>query len=299
MREGEPPVEARVVLLAHPAGHSLSPVMHQAAFRALGIDASYEALDVRPEALPAAVRTLREPRFLGANVTVPHKQAALRLVDEVDDEASAIGAVNTIVKDGPRLVGRNTDAPGFLTALSETGFDPAGRTCLVLGAGGAARAVTWALTRSGASVLVVNRSEERARRLVADLAGERAAGPHGAAPPRWLPTQDVPAAMARFDLVVNTTSVGMAGGPAPDGSPLPQGVMVRDLSRSAVIVDLVYRPARTPLLALAEAAGLRNQNGVAMLVWQGALAFEAWIGRQAPVEAMRRAVTEALARESR
>ncbi|MFO7544858.1 MAG: shikimate dehydrogenase [Trueperaceae bacterium] len=295
MREKEPVASRRVLLLAHPAGHSLSPAMHTAGFRALGIDASYEALDVPPEALPGAVRALRGSEFLGANVTVPHKRAVAGLVDDLDTEARAIGAVNTIVKDEGRLVGRNTDAPGFLAALRETGFAPAGHRCLVLGAGGAARAVTWALMRSGAEVLVANRSENRARDLAADLGTAGAV----ATAPRWLPNRDVAASLPGCDLLVNTTSVGMAGGPAPDGDPLPEGADVRALPTAAVVVDLVYRPGVTPLLARAEAAGLRRQNGVAMLVWQGALAFEAWTGRDAPVVAMRRAVEGALAQDER
>ena len=295
MREPEATTERRALLLAHPAGHSLSPVMHDAGFRALGIDARYEAWDVPPEGLPDAVRALRGPGFLGANVTVPHKRAVASLVDDLDPEARAIGAVNTIVKQEGRLVGRNTDAPGFLAALRETEFEPSGRRCLVLGAGGAARAVTWALVRAGAEVHVANRSEDRAR----DLAAELAAADTVQAGPRWLPNHDVAAALPGFDLLVNTTSVGMTGGPAPDGDPLPSGADVRALPPTAVVVDLVYRPAITPLLARAEAAGLRRQNGVAMLVWQGALAFEAWTGQPAPVEAMRRAVEEALARDER
>src|SRR5690606_37828225 len=197
MREPEATTERRALLLAHPAGHSLSPVMHDAGFRALGIDARYEAWDVPPEGLPDAVRALRGPGFLGANVTVPHKRAVASLVDDLDPEARAIGAVNTIVKQEGRLVGRNTDAPGFLAALRETEFEPSGRRCLVLGAGGAARAVTWALVRAGAEVHVANRSEDRAR----DLAAELAAADTVQAGPRWLPNHDVAAALPGFDLL--------------------------------------------------------------------------------------------------
>lgn len=287
------PARRRVVLLAHPAGHSLSPRMHAAAFAATGIDAEYRALDVPPADLGRAVEALRAAAYLGANVTVPHKQAVAALVDEVDDEARAIGAVNTVVKRGARLIGRNTDAPGFLAALEEDGFAPAGTRCLVLGAGGAARAVVWALARAGAEVRVANRGEERAKDLVTDLT---LAGLHRPAP-SWIANRDVAAALADVDLLVNTTSVGMAGGPAPDGVPLPNGADVRGLPASALVVDLVYRPALTPLLARAREVGLRHRNGVPMLVWQGALAFEAWTGVRAPVAAMRAAVEEALAAE--
>lgn len=267
--------------------------MHAAAFAATGIDAEYRALDVPPADLERAVEALREAAYLGANVTVPHKQAVAALVDEVDDEARAIGAVNTVVKQGARLLGCNTDAPGFVAALEEDGFDPAGTSCLVLGAGGAARAVVWALARAGAEVRVANRGEERAKDLVTDLTRSGLRRPA----PSWIANRDVAAAIADVDLLVNTTSVGMAGGPAPDGVPLPNDADFRGLPASALVVDLVYRPALTPLLARARELGLRHRNGVPMLVWQGALAFEAWTGVRAPVAAMRAAVEEALAAE--
>lgn len=268
---------ARVVLLAHPAAHSLSPRMHDAAFAAAGVPARYAALDVPPAELAAAVARLRAAPYLGANVSVPHKEAVARLVDELTGAARAVGAVNTVVRHGARLVGHNTDAPGFLRGLAELGFDPAGAGCLVLGAGGAARAVVWALLGAGARVVVVNRDAARAERLVADL--EAAGAPH------------LPAAR----LLVNTTSVGMAGGPDPDGLPLLTPAQLAALPAGAGVVDLVYRPALTPLLRAAAARGHATQNGLPMLLWQGALAFEAWTGRPAPAAVMREALERGLA----
>ncbi|MFA5550849.1 MAG: shikimate dehydrogenase [Trueperaceae bacterium] len=297
---------ARVLLLAHPAGHSLSPLMHGAAFRALGLNATYEAVDVAPADLAAAVARLAEPPFLGANVTVPHKEAVAPLMNELTPAAQAVGAVNTIVRRDHRLVGHNTDGEGFLRALSElapfAALQPAdagrgaapdltGRTCLVLGAGGAARAVVHSLLAAGAAVKVLNRNEARAARLVEDLqrvdADERRLTVCAAS--------DLPAQLSHIDLLVNSTSVGMSGGPEPESLPLLEGSQLALLPPAAVVVDLVYRPALTPLLRAASQRGLVVQNGLPMLVWQGALAFEAWTGSAAPVEVMREAAERGLA----
>jgi shikimate dehydrogenase len=270
---------ARLALLAHPAGHSVSPAMQQAALDALGLDARYEALDVAPDALAAAVAQLRSAPWRGANVSVPHKEAVLPLLDELRPTARRLGAVNTIVRDGDRLVGDNTDLAGFDRALDAVGAFAAGTTAVVLGAGGAARAVVAALRDRGATVLVANRSVARAEALVAEL---------GAGGASVVASGALAAAVRSADLLVQTTTVGMAGGPS--GSPLPDGV----LPEAGAVVDLVYRPARTPLLRAAAAAGLVVQNGLPMLVWQGAAAFEAWTGRSAPAEVMGRAAEAAL-----
>jgi shikimate dehydrogenase len=271
----------RALLLAYPAGHSLSPVMHDAAFAALGMAGRYLAWEVAPRDLALAVeRIRRDPDLLGANVTVPHKEAVADLLDDLTPRATRLAAVNTIRREGERLIGDNTDAPGFAAALAETGAALAGIEALVLGAGGAARAVVAALLEAGASVLVHNRTPARAEALAGAW---RDQGRVDA-----VSSSDLPGAVARCRLLVNTTTVGMSGGPS--GSPLPAGV----LPRRAVVVDLVYRPRETPLLAAARAAGLTVQDGVPMLVHQGALAFEAWTGRRPPVSVMRRAVERAL-----
>lgn len=286
----DPGVTRSAWVLAHPVGHSLSPVMQGAAFLAMGVDARYGALDVTPEDLPAAFERLRAPDVLGANLSLPHKHAALRLVDAATAEAEALGAVNTVVNEAGRLLGANTDVGGFIAALLGLAPELAGGgfRAVTLGAGGAARAVVWGLVRLGGEVGVVNRDPERAEELVRRL--ERAGLPAGRAKavlPRQLDLRGA-------DLLVNTTSVGMAGGGAPAELPLLARWEFERLEDRAVVSDLVYRPARTPLLALAAERGLRHQNGVAMLVEQGAEAFELWTGLAAPREVMRRAVDGAL-----
>ncbi|HET8986514.1 MAG TPA: shikimate dehydrogenase [Trueperaceae bacterium] len=282
----------RAYLLAHPAGHSLSPFMHDAAFAAVGIDARYRALDVAPADLASVVEGFRSaPGFVGANVTVPHKRAVMEFLDQVDGTATAIGAVNTIERlggPGGRLVGRNTDADGFLGALDELTPAHVGRV-LLLGAGGSARAVAWAMLSRGATVSVLNRSRERAEELVEDvgLAAGVALGRLRVCEP-----DAAQAALAACDLLVNSTSVGMVGGPAPATSPAPGPLST--MRQGAVVMDLVYRPAVTPLLRLAGEAGIAHVNGLPMLVYQGAAAFGLWTGRPAPVEAMRSAVVAAL-----
>ena len=269
--------------------------MHNAAFAALGIEATYQALDVLPHELEAKLQQIREGRYLGANVSVPHKEQVARLVDELSPEAAAIGAVNTVVRNGDRLVGHNTDAAGFgralleLPAIDENSLN--GANCLVLGAGGAARAVVWELVRAGAEVRVLNRDPLRAAALVASL--EASGMPRGAAHA----LTDRPDTLAGVQLLVNSTSVGMSGGPDPLGLPLLQSAILATLPRPAAVVDLVYRPALTPLLRVAAARGHPVQNGLPMLVWQGALAFELWTGRMAPVSAMRAAAAAGLGTE--
>ncbi len=253
--------------------------MQRAAFAAQGLDATYEALDVPPEGVAAAVAALRRDPWWGANVTVPHKAAVVPWLDELGPAARRLGAVNTIVRRGDRLLGDNTDLPGFARALGDMRLELGGARVVVLGAGGAARAVVAALSDAGASIALHNRGPERARRLVEALALPGVA---------VLSDQDLAAAVRRCDLVVQTTTVGMSGG--PPGSPLPAGL----LPERGALVDLVYRPALTPLLAAALAAGLPVQNGLPMLVFQGALAFEAWTGVPAPIDAMGRAAEAAL-----
>lgn len=267
--------------------------MHDAAFSAVGLDASYTALDVAPADLGSVLAGFREaPEFLGANVTVPHKRAVMAFLDEVDATVSAVGAVNTIARrggPGGAIIGHNTDASGFLGALDE--LAPAGDApeALVLGAGGSARAVVWALLGRGARIAVYNRSPARAAELVAEV-GAAAYAHEGRV--RACDAAAARAALAACDLLVNSTSVGMVGGPAPDDSPAPAPLTT--MRRGAVVMDLVYRPAVTPLLQLAAAAGLGHLNGVPMLVHQGAAAFTLFTGQDAPVEVMRRAVLDAL-----
>lgn len=271
----------RAFVFSSSAGHSLSPAMHNAAFRALGLDARYESVGLEEADLPEAVAGLRAEGVYGANVTIPHKVAVMPLVDDLTPEARLVGAVNTIINRGGTLTGHNTDTGGFTRALLEdAGFDAAGREAVMLGAGGSARAVGLALLRAGATLGVYNRTAERAAALVRGL------GRYGKVV--VISEADLERAVRRAALVVNTTSVGHETY-APGASPLPPGVLPREL-----VVDIVYRPAQTPLLQAAQEAGLRAQNGLAMLAFQGAEAFELWTGQAAPVEVMVAALKGAL-----
>ena len=249
--------------------------MHNAAFRELDLDWIYVACEVAPGGVDAAFAGVRALGFGGLSVTIPHKAAALDAVDEVSDAARAIGAVNTVVPtDGGWLRGENTDGTGFLASIAEEGFKPAGRVCAVLGAGGAARAVVHALTGAGAAeIIVINRTPARAEATAA-VAG--AAGRVGVA-------ADVTGA----DLVVNATPLGLAG-----SQDLP--VDPELLGEGQLVVDLVPNPAVTPLMQAARQRGAGVAGGLGMLVHQGALAFELWTGRPAPVEVMRAAAVRAL-----
>lgn len=267
-----------------PVGHSISPAMHNAALRALGLDWVYLPLAVEPVRLQEAVLGLRALGFMGANVTIPHKVAIAAFMDELSAEAQAVGAVNTVIVREGRFLGHNTDAVGFLGDLAAAGYSPAGRTAAVLGAGGAARSVVYALARAGAPVRVWNRSAEHARRLLVDLDPHVPSGLMSMA-------ESVADALDSADLVVNATSVGMKGG--PPGSPLPEGVRLR---AGMTAYDLVYTPQATPFLRQARAAGAQAIGGLGMLVRQGAEAFTIWTGLEAPVAVMERAARRALRR---
>lgn len=270
-------MSARLGIIGHPVAHSLSPAIQGAALRAAGIDATYERWDTPLDDLPARVASLREPDSLGANVTIPHKQAILPLLDEVADLATEIGAVNTIVNHGGHLTGHNTDGGGFVAALREAGFEPSGKRFLLAGAGGAARGIAFALRQAGAiAIAISNRTPARAETLAA-AAGANAV-PFGAAP-------------APYDCVVNCTSAGMHGSGAEDALPCDPAAA----APATLVVDIVYAPEETPLLRAARAAGLPVLGGLPMLIHQGALAFELWTGRPAPLDAMREAARAALA----
>ncbi len=276
----------RLGIIGYPLGHSLSPRFQQAALDALGLDVRYEAWETPPDALAQRIASLRSPDCLGANVTVPHKEAVLPLLDAVDEEASSIGAVNTIVHRDGRLVGYNTDGRGFIQALDRVGFDPQGAGVLLLGAGGAARAVAFALARHGASAIyIANRTLERAQRLAKEVNAVSLVAT--ALPLTEVALEEITGA---YVLVVNTTTVGMRHTEAEAASPLPR----RYLSRRLLVYDLVYNPSETTLLQEASAAGARAVGGLGMLVYQGAAAFELWTGRPAPVDVMFAAAQEGL-----
>ena len=269
-------------VIGSPVRHSLSPVVHNAAFRAAGLDWTFLAFEVQPSALVAALDGVRALGIAGLSVTMPHKEDVAHLVDELSDDARLLDAVNCVVNDGGRLVGHNTDGPGFVAALeADLGVTPAGRRCLVVGAGGAARAVVLALGRAGASTVVVaNRTVERAEQA-AELAG--AAG-------RPVALADVADEVRLADIVVNATSVGMGLQGSADVAFPPDA-----LRPGQVVADIVYQPLVTPLVAAARRRGLAATNGVSMLVHQAAVAFELWTGTPAPVAVMAAEVEQSLA----
>lgn len=277
-----------VGLIGWPVEHSISPAMHNAAFAKLGINWIYVPLPVRPEDVEQALKGLAALNFVGVNVTVPHKQAVIRYLDKLSDAARITGAVNTIhIKDG-NFYGYNTDAIGFLNSLVEAGFDPKAQRVAVLGAGGAARAVVYALARAeAAAVTVFNRTAERAAFLVDDLADTFPDSKLKFAPL----TRDALATLDdNVDLVVNTTSVGMY--PNVDTTPWPDDVPI---PKNSTFCDLVYNPLETVFLAQARAANVPCIDGLGMLIHQGAYAFKTWTGHDPSIEAMRQACLEGLA----
>lgn len=269
---------SRLGVIGWPVAHSRSPAMFAAAFAACGLDDwSYQRLALPPELLGETVRALGGAGFLGANVTIPHKQAVLALADSASDAARAIGAANTLsfAADGA-ISAENTDAPGVIAALGRlmgvpTHPVPTHLSALVLGAGGSARAVVWGLLNAGAAeVSVWNRTGAHALELAHDLGARAVSEP------------------APADLLVNCTSVGLQRS-ATDAEALNQlGLSVDHVGRYAYVIDLVYRDGPTPLLAAARSHGVTAVDGLEVLVAQGALSFELWTGQPAPLQAMRR-----------
>ena len=274
----------RLGIIGYPIGHSISPIFQQAGLDHLGIDATYEKWEVTPEGVGDFVNGLRAPGTLGINITVPHKQAVIPFLDEVDEWATAAGAVNTIVNRDGRLTGNNTDGPGFLRALLvETGYSPEGTRALILGAGGAARGILLALVRGGVDSLVIaNRTFERAETL-AQLASEN--GVTSEAIP--LAGDALTEAAASANLIVNCTTMGMSHGPDEHGSP----ISAAQIPATAIVNDVVYTPLLTPILKEAAVAGATALGGLHMLVYQGVLSFQMWTGRDAPVDVMLAAAT--------
>ena len=280
---------ARVGVIGRPVAHSISPRFQQAAFDALGVNARYEAWDAVPDQLPALIDSLREPDALGANVTIPYKEAVVRHMDGLHQTARFVGAVNTIVNNDGHLQGYNTDVAGFQRSLEEVGCDPAGASAVLWGAGGAARAVAWALIWRGVEALtIVNRTAVRAGRLRHDLASAsagvrlRSFGADDAA---------VPDALRDAQIVVQCTSVGLRGSPTDGQLPFDPA----SLHPNAVLVDLIANPTETPLVKAAQAAGRRAVGGLPMLVYQGAASFELWTQHAAPTEIMLAAARGAMA----
>jgi len=258
-------------IIGWPVAHSLSPAMHNKAFAALGHKAVYGLFPVPPERLSAAIEGIRALGIKGVSVTVPHKEALLSMLDEVEETARRIGAVNTIVNREGRLFGYNTDWFGALKALEEV-LSPAKRQVIVVGAGGAARAIVYALVKAGAHVVIYNRTLEKAVSLAEEFGAE--------AQPLAALNE------ASGEILINTTSVGLK----EDRSPAPREI----LSRFQVVMDTVYVPLETRLLREAREAGCKVINGLKMLVYQGVEQFYLWRGERPPAHLMEEAALEAL-----
>ena len=275
----------RVGIIGYPLGHSVSPAFQQAAFDHHGLDARFEVWETPPDALREVVAGLHAPDALGASVTVPHKAAVIPFLDRLSEPAQRVGAVNLIVNRDGLLEGHNTDTTGFLRALREDGaFDLAGKRVLLLGSGGAARAVAHVLLEQGVAALTIaNRTVERARQLVADL-GDGAALSAVSLEPSDL------AVDGGWHLIVNCTTLGMRHSAGEKRSPIPSA----SIPSGALVYDLVYNPQQTPLLREAKRAGARTLGGLPMLIYQGAEAFQLWTGKEAPLTVMFQAARRAL-----
>ena len=278
MKWWEPSGKTKVCgIIGDPIEHTMSPVMHNAAFKNKGVDYVYLPFRVKKEELGKAIEGMRALNIRGLNITIPHKVAVIPFLDELDPLADKIGAVNTIVNDDGVLKGYNTDATGFLQALREKEIEPKGKSVVILGAGGASRAISFILVERGSSLVILNRTWDKAKicadRITKIFQRETTA--------LKLNRENLAAALSQADILVNATSVGMS----PDINETP--VTSNLLKLGLVVFDIVYNPIKTRLQREAEATGATVISGLDMLVWQGALAFEKWTGLKAPVELMK------------
>ena len=273
-------------IIGDPIGHTMSPLMHNAAFTRMGIDYLYVPFRVKKEELGQAIAGMRALNIRGLNVTIPHKVVIMPLLDKLDGLAERIGAVNTVVNDDGVLTGYNSDASGFLQALRAGGVEPAGKKVVVLGAGGASRAISFTLAERGAHLVILNRQLEFA--WAEELAGQISQASEREVAALKLDEENLSSVLAGADVLVNATSVGMS--PDIHETPVPGKLLKPGL----VVFDIVYNPLKTRLLEEAEAAGAKTISGLDMFVWQGALPFELWTGLKAPVELMRTEVMKVL-----
>lgn len=269
-------------VMGDPIAHSKSPQMHGAALQALGITGAYVPLHIAPERLGDAISAIRTLGFRGVNVTIPHKVAVMEFLDQLDESAASIGAVNTIVNDGGRLTGYNTDGIGYVRSLkAEAAPELQDTRILVLGAGGAARGIIHSLLKERpAELIVANRTPDKAVQLAEEW--------NTLGRIRGIGLEEAPSFIEGIDLVINTTSIGMH--PKVDDTPFPADL----LAPGRVVSDLIYNPLETRLLREARERGCRAHGGLGMFVYQGAYALEYWTGRPAPVDAMREAMLECM-----
>ncbi len=272
-----------VGVFGHPVAENPTCIMQEAAFAALDLRWRYLTIDVTPAALPDAIRGVRALGMQGINLTIPHKVAVMPLLDEVSADAALIGAVNTVRREGDRLIGENTDGKGFLRGVrEEAGIDPTGKHIVVLGAGGAARAVTVELALAGAAQLtLINRSVERGQQLCDDLRQRTQVKVN------FKPWNTPYVVGSNADLLVNATSIGLY----PDVEAMPD-VDLQGARPDLLVCDVVPNPPETRLVKTARALGLKTLTGLPMLVYQGAIGFEMWTGLKAPEAAMKTALEQ-------
>jgi shikimate dehydrogenase len=270
-------------VIGDPIEHSLSPRMHNAAFQYLGLDYIYIPLRVLKKDLKNAVKGAKAFNLRGFNVTIPHKVSIIKFLDDIDLTARKIGAVNTVVNEEGKLLGYNTDGLGALEALREEGVDPKGKKVVVIGAGGASRAITFQLAYICSKLVILNRTRIRAVKLARELASFGADVDGGS-----LTLKSLERCLNDSEILINTSSVGMH--PNVNESPVPRELLRKDL----VVFDIVYNPLETTLLRYARSVGAKSINGVGMLVNQGAIGFKMWTGYEAPRDVMRKAVIEDL-----
>jgi shikimate dehydrogenase len=266
-------------VIGDPIEHSLSPIMHNAAFEALGLDYVFLAFKVKPAYVADAVNGMRALNIRGLNVTMPHKKTVMANLDRIDLSAQIINSVNTVLNKENLLFGFNTDGVGAVKALRENGVELKGRKVLLLGAGGAARAIAYAMAKEADELTVLNRTVKQAQALTKLL--EKTANKRIVA--GSLSPEDIQQNLRDSDILINATSVGMK--PHPDETPVPPKLLRSNLS----VMDIVYNPLETKLAKDAKAAGAKVISGVEMLIYQGAASFEIWTGKSAPVEVMRKA----------
>ncbi len=271
-------------VIGDPIEHTLSPIMHNAAFKELELDYAFLAFKVKPAQVEAAVNGMRALNIRGLNVTMPHKTSVIKYLDRVDLSAQIVNSVNTILHKEGLLFGFNTDGVGALKALKENGVELKGRKVLLLGAGGAARAIAYTLAKEADELAVLNRTPKQAQeiaKLVSKALNKKVAA--GSLSPA-----DIKLNLQDSDILVNATSIGMK--PNPDVSPVPAELLRPELS----VMDIVYNPLETKLAKNAKIAGAKVVSGVEMLIYQGAASFEIWTGKSAPVEVMRKAALKHL-----
>jgi shikimate dehydrogenase len=270
-------------IIGDPVEHSLSPVMHNAAFKELGLNLVYVAFTVTSTELKTAVLGAKSLGLRGLNVTMPHKNAIIHYLDEVDSTAKSIGAVNTVLNNQGKLIGYNTDGSGAMIALQENGVYPEEKKLVLLGAGGAAKAIAYQAAQDVEELVILNRTAEKAKKLAEALKSFGAKVKAGTLSFEVL-KQELPTT----DILVNATSAGMH--PDVDISPVPSDLLHSDLS----VMDIIYNPLETKLLKDAKSAGAKVVSGIEMLLYQGAVAFEIWTNCPAPIEVMREAALNEL-----